>query len=96
MTLEGTRRANLRLESVLAELVTLLRSHGIEGILLKGQGLARDYPVPHHRMCGDIDFYTGSDYERNGKLIRFALSRGFAADDIRQCIDLPDENESLD
>ena len=39
---------------------------------------------------------TGSDYERNGKLIRFALSRGFAADDIRQCIDLPDENESLD
>ena len=39
---------------------------------------------------------TGSDYERNGKLIRFALSRGFTADDIRQCIDLPDENESLD
>lgn len=69
VTLESTRRANLRLESVLAELVTLLRSHGIEGILLKGQGLARDYPEPHHRMCGDIDFYTGSDYERSVSLI---------------------------
>ena len=69
VTLESTRRANLRLESVLAGLVTLLRAHGIEGILLKGQGLARDYPEPHHRMCGDIDFYTGSEYERSVSLI---------------------------
>lgn len=36
--------------------------------------------------------HADSDYERNGKLMRFALSRGFAADDIRRCIDLPDEN----
>lgn len=37
-----------------------------------------------------------NDYERNGKLMRFALSRGFAADDIRRCIDLPDENMETD
>lgn len=36
---------------------------------------------------------AATEYERNAKLMRFALSRGFAADDIRRCIDLPDENE---
>lgn len=37
-----------------------------------------------------------NDYERNLKLMRFALSRGFAADDIRRCMNLPDENEWAD
>ncbi len=33
-----------------------------------------------------------SEYELNGKLIRFALSRGFEMKDIRCCIDVSDEN----
>jgi regulatory protein len=32
-----------------------------------------------------------SDYELNRKLMRFALSRGFSFDLIRQCIDVDDE-----
>ncbi len=32
-----------------------------------------------------------SDYERTGKLIRYALSRGFSMDLIRQCLDGTDE-----
>lgn len=36
---------------------------------------------------------AASDYERNGKLMRFALSRGFAADEIRRCINFEDEVE---
>lgn len=32
-----------------------------------------------------------SDYELNQKLVRFALSRGFTFDVIRQCIDVEDE-----
>ncbi len=32
-----------------------------------------------------------SDYEANGRLIRFALSRGFTMDIIRQCLDHADE-----
>lgn len=31
------------------------------------------------------------DYELNGKLIRFAMSRGFEMSDIRRCIALPEE-----
>lgn len=34
-----------------------------------------------------------NEYELNGKLMRFALSRGFEMKDIRHCIDISDENE---
>ncbi|AVM53188.1 regulatory protein [Bacteroides zoogleoformans] len=34
-----------------------------------------------------------SEYELKGKLVRFALSRGFEMKDIRCCIDVSDEND---
>ncbi|MBQ8066678.1 MAG: RecX family transcriptional regulator [Prevotella sp.] len=37
---------------------------------------------------------AANDYERNQKLMRFALGRGFTFDLIRQCIDVEDENSS--
>lgn len=37
--------------------------------------------------------HTVDDYECRAKLTRFALGRGFAADDIRRCIGSVDENE---
>lgn len=37
-----------------------------------------------------------NEYELNGKLIRFALSRGFEMKDIRRCIDVSDENDGLE
>lgn len=59
VTVESIRRANRRLDAVLAELEAGLRREGIEGILLKGQGVARAYLHPERRMCGDIDLYPG-------------------------------------
>lgn len=59
VTVESIRRANRRLDTVLAELEAGLRREGIEGILLKGQGVARAYLHPELRMCGDIDLYPG-------------------------------------
>ena len=59
VTVESIRRANRRLDAVLAELEAGLRREGIEGILLKGQGVARAYLNPERRMCGDIDLYPG-------------------------------------
>jgi len=46
---------NLRL----AEATNLLQSEGIRSVLLKGQGVAQNYPIPFHRQCGDIDLYIG-------------------------------------
>ena len=37
-----------------------------------------------------------SDYELNQKLLRFALSRGFGFDIIRQCLDVGEEDYSED
>lgn len=37
-----------------------------------------------------------SDYELNQKLVRFALSRGFTFDIIRQCLDVSEEDFSED
>lgn len=39
---------------------------------------------------------AGNLFELNGKLIRFALSRGFEMKDILNCIDISDENECLE
>ena len=36
---------------------------------------------------------ASSDYELNQKLLRFALSRGFTFDIIRQCLDVDDVDE---
>lgn len=40
--------------------------------------------------------HAKDDFELNGKLMRFAMSRGFEMKDIRRCIDLPEEEEQFD
>lgn len=61
--------ANLRAHSLinhtLVEAITLFSENGIPIILLKGQGVAMNYPNPTLRMCGDIDLYVGPElYDR--------------------------------
>lgn len=47
------------LNNTLIKVVSTLREGGVESVLLKGQGLARNYPQPELRQCGDIDLYVG-------------------------------------
>ena len=39
---------------------------------------------------------AASDYEANGKLIRFAIGRGFTVDLIKQCLDGADDYDTTD
>jgi regulatory protein len=39
---------------------------------------------------------AASSYELNGKLVKYAMGRGFTLDIIRQCIDVDDEDEYLE
>lgn len=39
---------------------------------------------------------AASEYELNGKLIKFAIGRGFTMDIIRQCINVTDEDEFME
>lgn len=56
----GLIQANTVLENSAAHLVTFLKQHGVNGVLLKGQGVARSYyRIPQMRHSGDIDFYVG-------------------------------------
>lgn len=54
-------RNHARLNEVLAEVYTILQREGINGVLLKGQGLVSNYPNPFMRQCGDIDIYIPKD-----------------------------------
>ena len=45
-------------------LIKALRAAGVEAVLLKGQGLAMNYPSPEVRQCGDIDLYVGEENYR--------------------------------
>lgn len=49
------------LNNALINIVLELRKHGIDPVLLKGQGIAKYYPLPDLRQCGDIDIYVGQD-----------------------------------
>lgn len=67
----GLIQTNIILDKTVARLVSFLSQHGIEGVLLKGQGVARYYRSPQMRQCGDIDFYVGKkQYKKAVKLCR--------------------------
>ena len=52
---------NQMLNGALVSIVLEMRNHGINPVLLKGQGIAKCYPVPELRQCGDIDIYVGQE-----------------------------------
>lgn len=52
-------QSNTRLDRAVGQLVTFFEKNGINGLLLKGQGVARMYRSPLMRQPGDIDFYVG-------------------------------------
>lgn len=55
----GLIRTNMILDKSVAKLVSVLGENGVNGVLLKGQGVARYYRLPQMRQSGDIDFYVG-------------------------------------
>jgi hypothetical protein len=63
----------------LTRIIPLLQSESIYPILLKGQGVAKNYQNPMRRQCGDIDLYIGKkDFQRSCEL---ANEWGIVADE---------------
>ena len=52
-------RSHALLNDKLAQVRRLMDENGIRSVLLKGQGIALNYPNPLSRQCGDIDLYVG-------------------------------------
>ena len=92
MTAEAEDR-NRNMNRCLHGLFPMLERQGIPAWLLKGQGLARCYPQPLHRMSGDIDVFipTAEAFDRAVELFAKHLpgdgleeghERTFHVDDI--------------
>lgn len=60
-------------EKNIKDLGAFYREHGIKMMVLKGYGLAQNYPVPSHRPCGDVDIYLFGDQEKADKLLQEKL-----------------------
>lgn len=79
---------NKFLDDLIVRIVSVLRENGIEPVLLKGQGLAANYPVAELRQCGDIDLYVGKqNYDEACALVNemageTEAAKGFAAHEM--------------
>lgn len=63
-------RQNAKLKSVELCLRAMWNEHGIDAVLLKGSTIAEMYPVPEHRVCGDIDWWIpDSQWDKAAGLI---------------------------
>lgn len=51
-------------EKHLQELASFYKEHGIRLMVLKGYGLSKNYPIPSHRPCGDIDIYLFGEQKK--------------------------------
>lgn len=72
-------KSNISMNKELKHLYNELSKVGVCTYLLKGQGVAQLYPIPQHRVCGDIDLYFDTDdFE---KAIKFFTSQGCEIED---------------
>ena len=51
-------------EKHLRELAAFYQEYGIRMMVLKGYGLSKNYLVPSHRPCGDMDIYLFGEQEK--------------------------------
>lgn len=56
-----TEQMHKLLNTTLNQITEALNERNIPSVILKGQGVAQNYPRPTSRMCGDIDLYVGED-----------------------------------
>ncbi len=52
----GSEMRNRQMNATLSHISKVLAENGVNAVVLKGQGVALDYPQPMHRQPGDIDF----------------------------------------
>ena len=83
---------NRQLAEVEKEVLGILRSGGLEPVVMKGSTCAARYPSPELRTCGDIDLYVPeADFPRAVELLRDAGMEGAKKPDssmdyfVREC-----------
>ena len=80
----GIERANAGLNKALSEIAGLLKENGIEFCLVKGQGVARNYPHPEHRSPGDIDFLLDDGNYRRASTLLTSIADEVLEENVRK------------
>lgn len=52
-----------------SKLAARFSEEGLRMLLLKGLGLSRDYPIPEHQECGDIDIYLYGQSDKGDRIL---------------------------
>jgi len=55
------------------QLAHYYQKHQIRMMIIKGYGLALDYPIPHHRSSSDVDIYLLGDQKKGDQLVHDEL-----------------------
>lgn len=77
-------QSNRKLNKQSANLFQLFHKHDIFATLMKGQGVALNYPNPLRRQCGDIDVYVGEDaYNKTNKLLESLGAKVVGEDSLK-------------
>lgn len=65
-------RHNKQMNVCIKEQLDLFHREGMYPVLLKGQGVAACYDIPHHRISGDVDWYfqNKKEYRKANEMIR--------------------------
>lgn len=69
LSAERTRHHFARQQRLLASLRRQAEEAGIPMVVIKGMSLARLYPRPDSRACGDIDIYFPGNYQQGNALL---------------------------
>lgn len=69
LTAERQEKRYRRQQDKTAKMAAAFAENGIRMLVLKGLGLSRDYPVPAHRECGDIDIYLFGASDEGDRLL---------------------------
>lgn len=51
------------------EICQIYADNGYKPILLKGLGLGMNYPIPEHRLCGDLDIFLAEGKSLEGDMM---------------------------
>ena len=73
---EAIKARNTEMDKLIPRLVDLFGEKGFSSILLKGQGIARYYPLPECRAPGDVDLWVLGDRKDIVPIIRARNPKG--------------------
>lgn len=78
----ATERLYAKHEKAMAELARLYATKGLRMMVLKGYGLSLDWPVPNHRVVGDLDIYNFGKWREADDLV--AEKMGIKVDEAHE------------